>query len=179
MTQTAVLDDINQLQGLYDGIAKQFNEIDYGDYLVKELDFIADLHKGFFNKSTGPDGSPWKKNAPRTIREKGHAVILRGKRGQKQRNIKATKRKPAVRFSREQGIGGFRLATSLTAKTSQTFGDAIREAIATDGGGVLSFGTDVEYSVYNQNRPHVGLTDTYLDKATNRVADFTLAKLAN
>lgn len=176
--ETVVLESIDDLQDLYDGIAEDFADIDYEEYLAKELEYAADLHKGFFDSSTGPDGQAWKPNAPLTVKLKGHSVVLRGIRGQRPVSIKATKRRPRVRFSRAKNIGGFRLATSLTTKTRQTFGDSIREAIATDSGGSMTFGTSVEYSIYNEDRPHVGLTEQHLDKMTNRAADYALSKLA-
>ena len=178
MTQTITLDSLDELQDLYDGIAEDFADIDYTDWMGRELELMADLHKGFFNASTGPDGAPWKPNAPATIAYKGHSTILRGVRGRKERNYKGTKLRPKVTFSRARWIGGYRLSTSLTAKTRQTFGDAIREGIQTDTGGWMTFGTSVEYSVFNEDRPHVGLSEQHLDKMTNRVADFALERLA-
>jgi hypothetical protein len=183
--KTVVLDKPEDLKLVYDGIAADFDAIEYEDILSNELNFLAELHKSFFDASTGPDGQPWAVNAPSTIRAKGHAVVLRGKKGTKPASVKATKRRPSVKFSRAKGIAGFRLATSLTAKTTQSFGDAVREAASTDGGAMLKFGTTVEYSLYNDQgtdripaRPHIGMTSKYLDEATNRVADYTLKALA-
>jgi hypothetical protein len=179
------VDNQNELQGVFDGIGKQFEDIEYEQALQSELTFLAELHKSFFDASTGPDGQPWAANAPRTIQAKGHSVILRGRRGSRQKNIKATKRRPSVGFSRAKGIAGFRLATSLTAKTTQSHGDAIREAVETPNGAALRFGTSVEYAGYNQDgtsrapaRPHVGFTPEYIDNACNRLADFTVKELA-
>lgn len=178
MTQTLTLDGIEELPELFAGIQEDFEAIDYGEWLAGELDRMAVAHKAYFDSSTGPDGAAWKPNAPSTIRQKGHSTILRGVRGRKERNIKGTKRRPKVTFSRARWIGGFRLSTSLTAKTRQTFGDAIREAIATEYGGELKFGTSVEYSVFNEDRPHVGISEKHLDGMVERAADFTLAELA-
>lgn len=182
--QTAVLDSPQDLQKLFDGIGVQASAVDWTGELRGELDYIADLHKSFFDRSMGPDGAPWKPNAPSTIEHKGHAVILRGVRGRRERDIKVTARRPGVRFRKTRNIRGYRLATSLTAKTSQSFGDAVREAVATQNGGSLTFGTAVEYSVYNDQgtgripaRPHVGLTEKYLDQATGRAADHLLEQL--
>lgn len=183
--KTIVLENPKQLQAVYDGIATQFAAIDFEDVLKGELNLLADLHRSFFTTSTGPDGKPWTPNAPATIRHKGHSTILRGVRGRRDKNVKATKRRAAVSFARTRWIGGYRLATSLTAKTTQSYGDAIREAIALQDGGALKFGTTVEYSAYNQNgtatapaRPHVGFTIPYVDKAAARAADYTVEQLA-
>lgn len=178
MTQTIVLDGIEELPELFASIQEDFEAIDYTDWMGGELDRIADLHKSYFDASSGPDGAAWKANAPSTIAWKGHSTILRGVRSKKPPNVKGTKGRPKVKFTRTRWIGGFRLSTSLTAKTRQTFGDSIREAVATEGGGMMKFGTSVEYSAYNEDRPHVGLNDEYLDAATERAADYTLAALA-
>jgi hypothetical protein len=183
--QTVVLDGLDELPELYASIAEDWEAIDYSDYLYRELDLMADLHKSYFDSSTGPDGAAWAPNAPRTIQQKGHSTILRGVRGRKEKNVKGTRGRPGVRFRRSRWIGGYRLSTSLTAKTRQTFGDAIREAIATDSGGDLKFGTAVDYSPINDQggghipaRPHIGMTEQHLDKVTNRAADFALEQLA-
>jgi hypothetical protein len=185
MTQTVTLTDPNQLTGFFAGIADDFARIDCEPYLFSELDYIADQEQSYFAASAGPDGSPWKANAPRTIKQKGHSIILRGKRGERPNNIKPTKRRPGVSFSRQQNTSQFRLARSLTLKSHQSFDDAIREAVATDSGGKLRFGTFVPYSIFNDQgteripaRPHIGFTDKYLDQATNRVLDFTIQQLA-
>lgn len=182
---TQVLNSFEELPAFFEGISNDFAEIDYTDYLVKELDFAADLHKKYFDSSTGPDGGAWQPNAPSTIRQKGHSTILRGVRGQVQKHIKSRKGRPGVFSPFTKNVRGYRLATSLTTKTRQTFGDAVREAIGTEGGGVMSFGTTVPYAIYNDQgteripaRPHIGLTEQHLDKMVNRAADFTLAELA-
>lgn len=183
--QTIRLEGLDKLPSLYEGIDRQFHAIDWTNELRAELDFIADQEKSVFDSSASPGGEPWAPNAPRTIKEKGHSQILRGKEGIRESNVKATKRRSAVRHSRSRGIAGFRLATSLTFKANESYGDGVREAIATDSGGVLSFGTTVPYAMYNQlgtsripARPFLDFTDRYLDQATNRVADFALAQLA-
>lgn len=185
MTKTQVIDSPAQMQDVFDSISSDFRGIDYTAELTGELDRMADLHQGFFLRSTGPDGSRWAPNAPSTIRQKGHATILRGVRGKAQKHVKATKRRPAVFSPFRNKIRGYRLATSLTTKTTQSFGDAIREVVSDNRGAALSFGTAVEYSIFNQEgtsrapaRPHVGLTGKYVDQMTNRVADFIVVELA-
>lgn len=183
--ETIYIDSIDDLKEVYAGIAEDWNQIDYADWLGKELDLLSEVHKRYFDASAGPDGNAWAANAPRTVREKGHATVLRGVRGRADRNVRGTKNRPRVRFVRSRWIRGFRLSTSLTAKTRQTFGDAIREAIATDDGGYLKFGTAVEYAGYNDQgtsripaRPHIGINEQHLTGMTERAADYTLAQLA-
>ncbi len=185
MTQTIVLDGLDELPKITEGLRADIERIDYASLLGDELTRMALQHKQYFDSQAGPDGQPWAANAPSTIGQKGHTLILRGKLGTRPLNVKATRRRPAVGFSRARGIARFRLATSLTAQTTQTFGDAIREAIQESPAvAYLMFGTSVEYSVYNQfgtsripPRPHVGISSDYLQKMTERAADFTMQRL--
>lgn len=181
---TMILDSVEEIPELLANIQEDLEQVDFTGWLQGELALLADLHKSYFDSSTGPDGQPWSANAPSTVRQKGHAVILRGLKQQRQKNVKATKRRPAVKHSAAKGIGGFRLATSLTAKTTQSFGDAIREAVSEQAGGALTFGTDVPYAVYNDQgtnripaRPHIGMPDKHLDAMVERVLDFTIKQL--
>jgi hypothetical protein len=181
---TLILEDANDLQEMFDGIAEDFAKTDYIAYLAGELDRLADLHKSFFDSSSGPDGNAWKPNAPRTIAQKGHSTVLRGVRTRKDRNIKGTKGRAGVKFRRSRWIGGYPLATSLTAKTGQSYGDAIREAVGKQGSGALTFGTSVPYAVYNDQgteripaRPHVGMNDQFLDAMVERLADYQIKQL--
>lgn len=156
MPTTYHLTDFSQLQDVYDAISEDFNSVDYADWLNNELDRMADLHKGFFQAQTGPDGAAWKPNAPATIKRKGHSRVLRG-----------------------HPKNNFRLSRSLTHKARSSSGDAIREAIQEqDGVAYLGFGSDVEYSRYNANRPHVGINDQHLTGMVERVADHVIKQLA-
>lgn len=186
MPKVVIMNSLDELPEFFANIYEDFGQIDYGVFLAGELDILADLHRDMFQNSQSPDGAPWKPNAPSTIRQKGHAIILRGKRNTTpSRNVKATKRRPAVRHNKSKGIRGFRLATSLTAKTKQSFGDAVREAIGRPGGGDATFGTSVEYSIYNDQgtsripaRPHIGMTEQQLDAIVGRALDYSLQQLA-
>lgn len=186
MPQTVTLNSLDELQDLYDGIVEDFNDIDYGQWMAGELDRLADFHKRMFDTSADPEGKAWKPNAPSTIAQKGHSRILRGIRGPRERNYKGTYRRPPVKFRISSGIRGFRLATSLTAKTQQSFGDAIREKVQEQPGKAqMTFGTAVEYSHFNDQgtsripaRPHIGINEAHLDKMTERATDFALAELA-
>ena len=162
MTQPIYLDSIEDLQELFDGIQEDFEAINYTDYMVAEQHLMAELHEGYFQREAGPDGVAWPKNAPRTIREKGHSRILRGK--------------PSNRY---------RLSRSLTERATQTVDEAVREAIQTDTGGWMTFGSLVPYGPFHDRdrgripaRRHVGINDEHLDGMTERAADFTLKELA-
>jgi phage gpG-like protein len=161
MTVTILVDGYENLHEVYDSIAEDFNSIDYSEWMKSELDEMAHAHSGYFQRSVSPDGIPWKPNAPRTIAAKGHSRILRGK--------------PSNQY---------RLSRSLAAR-GQPGGDSIREAIQTNTGAYMSFGTAVEYALQNDQgtaripaRPHVGINEAYLDAMTERVADYVIRKLA-
>lgn len=177
---TTYLDGPEELQAFVDGIQEDMEAIDYTKLMSQELNNLADLHRGFFNASSGPDGAAWKPNASRTIRQKGHSTILRGVRTRK-----PPKRKTGPKFVRTRWIGGYRLSTSLTLKHGQSTGDAIREGIQTDTGGWLKFGTSVEYAGYNDQgtsripaRPHIGMDDKHLDGMVERTLDYAIKELA-
>lgn len=186
MTKTLILDGLEALPELMASIEEDIGLIDYGDLLRDELFLLSDEEKRYFDTSTGPDGAAWQANAPSTIKQKGHQMVLRGIPGQRPINQKATKRRPSVRFSAARNIARFRLATSLTAKTTQSFGDAIREAVQEQPGvAYLTFGTAVEYSIYNElgtnripARPHVGISEQYLHKMVERACDYSIEQLA-
>ncbi len=158
---TQILNSLDEVNELLANVAEDFRLTELLPYMQQELNNITDLHQGFFSTATAPTGEAWAANAPRTIREKGHARQLYGK----PRN-------------------GYRLSTSLTQKANQTTGEAVREAIEVANGGMITFGSLVPYSVYNEfgtsripARPHTGLTDAYLDAATERLADTAIKQL--
>jgi hypothetical protein len=169
---TVVLDGIEELQDLYDSLEEDFRDISYVKWMHDELDRMTVLHQGYFNNSSGPDGVAWKPNAPSTIRQKGHAVVLRGKTRYRVQGKRKKRWKNIAKKSQ------FRLKRSLTLNAKKAMGDAIRDAIDTDNGAYLQFGTAVEYSAYNQDRPHVGINEQHLDGMVERVADYTLKILA-
>jgi hypothetical protein len=156
MPTTYHLTDFSQLQDVYDAISEDFDSVDYADWLNDELVRMADLHKTFFASQTDPGGAAWKPNAPATIKAKGHKRILRG-----------------------HPKNNYRLSRSLTQKSRTSTGDAIREGInEQDGRAMLRFGTDVPYSVYNENRRHVGINEQHLQGMVERVADHVVQQLA-
>jgi phage gpG-like protein len=69
-----------------------------------------------------------------------------------------------------------RLTASLVGRTA----DSVREVFNAEGQHSLIFGTDVPYSVFNQEgtsrapaRPHVGMTEETMQAVDNDVADWT------
>ena len=154
MTQTITVNSQAEVQNVVDGVVEQFYSLDYTEMLTHELDLIADLHRTYFATERGPDGATWKRNAPSTIKKKGHSLVLRGERKNR-----------------------FRLSTSLML-TGKPGGDAIREAFSTGNGSYMVFGTEVPYSTYNEDRPHVGLTMRFVDQMVEAVADYAVAQLA-
>lgn len=177
MPATIYIDDISELPEVYASIEEDFNAIDFEPFMAKELDPLADWHRGLFDNQRSPDGSSWAANKQSTIKQKGHNKVLRGLRQSPDRSRKGVKR--AQRFAR------FRLSNSLTLKAHQSVGDAIREAVGDHKGAGLTFGTTVPYSVFHDKggdhfpaRQHVGINSEYLDEMTERALDYTMAQLA-
>jgi phage gpG-like protein len=166
MPTTYTLRSHDELQEVYDALAEDIDTLDYHDWMVDRLVKMAELHSGFFRSQSGPDGQPWAKNAPRTIKQKGHSRILRG-----------------------HPSNNYRLSRSLTERATGTTGDAIREIAQTDTAAYMSFGTAVEYSaIHDTNhtlgnafvpaRRHVGLTDQHVNELVDSLADHITKELA-
>jgi phage gpG-like protein len=167
MPTTYHLTSHDELQDVYDAVAEDINELDYQDWMAGELVRMADLHRTFFRNQAGPDGRAWPKNAPLTIKKKGHSRILRG-----------------------IPSNNFRLSRSLTERSTRTTGDAIREMAQTDTAAYMSFGTSVEYSAIHDTdhrtseghfvpaRRHVGLTDEHVNKMVENLGDEIIKQLA-
>lgn len=160
--QTVTLNDVRDLQDVYDNISEDFALIDYREYLYAELPKMEDFHKQRFATQTDANGQAWAKNAPRTIREKGHSRILRGKPSE-----------------------GFRLSRSLANRHRNSTEDAVREVAQLEGRAYLGFGSTRPYAAIQQfgtpkipARPHTGLNEKHVDGMVDRVADYTVKKLA-
>lgn len=154
------INSVDELPQVMADLFEEFYRIDYSPMLVRELSLMADLHRDYFLHSIGPDGAPWKPNAPLTIARKGHRKVLFGIPSH-----------------------GHPLFHSLTDK--QPSDDAIRQAFHTGRGSYLVFGTRVPYSIFHDEprgrtpaRRHVGLTEKYVDQLAERVADYAVARLA-
>lgn len=155
MTQTIYIDDEAGLDSVIDGVGDQLYHMDYTPLLEAELSRMSQEHRTYFATQTGPNGDSWAPNKESTIKKKGHSLILRGERK-----------------------NHFRLSQSLMYEGAHSVGDAIREAWSTGSGSYLVFGTEVPYSIYNSNRPHVGLGRDYVEKMVEAVADFIVRELA-
>jgi len=162
MPGTYILKSLDDLQALYDDIALQFEEMDYVPFLYEELPRLEAFHRERFATQTDATGAAWKKNAPRTIKRKGHTRILRG-------------------IPKE----GHRLSKSLTQRLRHSTEDAVREVVQTDSFAGLSFGTTRPYHAQNQDgtaripaRPHLGMNEKFVDGVATRAVDYCLAELA-
>ncbi len=162
--QTYELHSLDEIDDLVQSVVEDFRAIELLPYMQGELGRMADLHQEYFSSGAGPNGSKWGKNAPATVRQKGHGRVLYGH--------------PAK---------GHRLSKSLTEKANQTTNEAIREAIEVASGGMMTFGSLVEHagdfmagrptSYAPEGRPHIGLNEKYLDAATERLADTAMDQL--
>lgn len=176
MGATIYIDDINDLPEVFLSVQEDFDRLDFQPFLRNELGGIADFEADLFDRQVSPDGQAWPENAQRTIDRKGHRKVLRGLR-----QPPSPKRQGVTRKAR---FKPFRLSDSLTSKSMQSFGDAIREVVSDSRGAALSFGTTVEYSGFHDRgggrlpkRQHVGINENYLDRMTERFADYVLAEL--
>jgi phage gpG-like protein len=152
----------SDLQEVYDDVSEDIDAVDYQEWMAGELVRMADLHRSYFARQAGPSGAAWPKNAPITIKRKGHSRILRG-----------------------IPSNNFRLSKSLTERTTTTTGDAIRNAIQTDTAAYMTFGTSVEYSEIHDRgtgripiRQHVGLNEEHINGMVDRLADEITKQLA-
>lgn len=149
----AILDSPEQIADFFHGIEEDFAAIDYRPELRVELDAMADMESGYFGAQAGPDGNAWTPDAPATIKRKKHAIIL---------------------------IDTGDLSVSLGDRGTPP--NSIREVVDQTNGAAAILGTYVPYSIYHtaerDGREHIGMTEVYVDAATNRVVDYSLAQLA-
>lgn len=154
---------LEELPQYFADISEDWNRMSYEKCLQDEMPIIAQLHAGFFRDETGPDGMAWRKLSPVTqkrVGAEGPDQIL---------------------------VDAGELKASLTELNGP---NGIREVQQLSDGWTLIFGTYDEKSAFHDDeshgyyppigsgivpyRPHVGLTDEYLDQAVERVADFAL-----
>lgn len=149
------IDGIENLQTVFDGIELDFDSLDFSPVLKEELGKLEQLHAGFFRTSTGPDGAQWKPLAPSTIARK------------------SSSKNAAVRARSHTIL----VETSALRESLVNSNSGVRIVVDEPAGTVLSFGTDVPYSIFHDQssgsrpaRRHVGVTDDYVAKMTNRIA---------
>lgn len=159
---------IEELPEYFAGVGEDWEKLNYQKFLNDELPRIAFLHAGYFADEAGPDGVAWRKLSPRTRKRvgiEGPDTIL---------------------------VDAGPLKESLTTDSG---GEAIRIVEQTAEGWGLQFGTYDEKSSFHDDeshgynppigsgilpyRPHVGLTDEYLDEATERAADHAVAEMVD
>jgi len=73
---TIVLDNPDQLTGIFDELSRQFNEISYVEPLTAFQHELAEGERQAFASGVSPGGDIWPLNAPSTVRMKGHSQVL-------------------------------------------------------------------------------------------------------
>lgn len=133
-------------------LEREAMEINLAPAMEVELSELEREHGEYFATATGPDGQPWAPLAPSTIKRKGHATIL---------------------------IDSDAMHKSLVEQA----GDSIRE-IVQGSTQALGFGTHDPKSPFHASgtprmpaRPHMGMTEQYVDKMVERTADFVVEEL--
>lgn len=159
---------IDELPEYFAGISEDWNRMNYRPFLNDEMALIAFLHATYFTDEAGPDEVNWRALSPRTRKRVG----IEGPN----------------RILVDTGA----LKESLTSDSGS---DGIRIVEETAEGWGLQFGSYVPYSVFHDDeshghnppfgsgilpyRPHIGLTEEYLDEATERAADFAVLQMVD
>lgn len=154
MTKTIELDGLDGLQGVFDDIGKDFEEVRYVELLQGELDILQRAHTDYYVSQSSPVGEAWPVLSPVTIRKKGHAVIL------------------------------FETGQQMQSLTSADAEDAIRDIQEIHLFTGLTFGTSAPFAAFHQAgtrrmpaRPHVGMNEPQVDFLAESVADETVKQL--
>lgn len=71
-----VIDDLQFLGGIFQGVENDFNGLDYEKPLQSYLPSLVKSHGDFFSSRVDPNGSQWPPLAAYTIKKKGHDVPL-------------------------------------------------------------------------------------------------------
>jgi len=144
------------LDKIYSDIMDAVNDMNFQYILTEQLNVLAGMHEYYFSMEIDPNGQAWEKLADYTIFKKGHDTIL---------------------------VESGELKASLTGGGTP---NSYREVMAGVGDtkAVLLFGTDVEYAHWHMTgtskmpaRPMVGVTDQYVDRLAQDVADIVIANL--
>lgn len=151
MSHVYIIEGFEGLQGFFDQLAADCDDISWEPWMLDEMDRLADWEARIFGAQTDPLGNPWPALAPSTVARKGHSIIM---------------------------IDSDRLAASESTRSHGSSGDEVREAVQTNDGCRIEFGSNVEYGPYHnhpyKNRPariHLGITDEYLDGVAERAND--------
>lgn len=140
---------IQELGGLFVELDQAYQNADYEPLFQEEIPRMEAFHESVFANEHSPGGEHWPELAPRTIREKGHDVILH-----------RTGRLGSSLFGQTGD------SVRATSHRGMLFGTSVEYSIFhTEGGSRLP------------RREHVGLNEQYVDELANRVADATVEKL--
>lgn len=150
--------DTSSVDKALETVERNFRGMRWQAFMEQEQRGLEKIHRNYFESFVGPDGKPWKANAPRTIKQKGHARQLHG--------IPAR---------------GFQLRQSLTLPMSQY---GIRYEIDHWPLARLIFGTDAPYHGYNNDgtrwipsRKHLGITRAYFGRLARRANSFAFKSI--
>lgn len=147
-------DKIGQaLQGVLDGIGRDFVQLSYVDVLNDTHKQLESEERAMFASETDPSGASWKPLAQATIDRKGHAIIL---------------------------FEGGHLKGSLAARNEYSIRETIVEGrnqglvfgTARPFAGVHQYGSQRVPA-----RPHVGVSLAWIGKFAKRVAEAAVKKL--
>lgn len=73
---TIVIENQSDIDQLYREIALDWLEVEFRTALEDELTKLEEIHAGYFNSRSGPDGNEWPALAASTVQRKGHDTIL-------------------------------------------------------------------------------------------------------
>lgn len=141
---------------LYKSIVDDFRVIRFEAFAQSQFREMETLHAGFFYGQQGPDGKEWAPNARRTIKKKGHGVIL---------------------------VDKYKLLPAMTRPFAD---EAVRIVVDEWPKATMIFGNTLPYSVINNNgnparnlpsRKHIGLTLPFFDKMAESAVDFAREKI--
>lgn len=150
---TTVLEDIGQLQEVFDDIARSFVDGEYVDRMEELSTDLEEHHRYFFEREAGPSGAAWPELAPRTVKKKGFDDILY--------ETGWLKQSLAGRTS-----DSIRDVLGWYGRTILEFGTTTEYAhIHQDGFGIIP------------QREHVGINDEILDPFIEDIADLTVQHL--
>jgi hypothetical protein len=138
------------IQQVLNGVQTAFDNANYHVPLQMVAKEYERFEQHLFEREIAPDGSPWAKNKPRTIKGKGHDVVLHGKTGE--------------------------LGAALGGQTSHSIRD-IDQRFLTFGDDLPYSGFLTDGRPNMEPREHVGLNEQMVDLTAEYVADGALVAL--